>query len=70
MDDEVPMMTLDEMIARLQAIRDEHGGDALVVMSDLEPVAPPVFSLRESFMGNEAPQPFVILTDRLQEDDN
>jgi hypothetical protein len=58
---------LDEFIGCLLAIRDERGGDALVVMSDYKPVVPPRFVLRESFMGNEPPQPFVIITDRLQE---
>ena len=42
---------------------------ALVVMSDFEPVAPPVFRFRESILGNEAPEPYVFLTDRRQEDD-
>jgi hypothetical protein len=69
MDDELPMMTLDPFIAHLQAIRGEHGGDALVVMCDYEPVAPPVFRFRESILGNETPEPYVFLTDRRQEDD-
>jgi hypothetical protein len=70
MEDEVlPKMTLDEFIGHLLAIRDERGGDVLVVMSDYKPVVPPRFMLCESFMGDEPPQPYVIITDHLEQEE-
>jgi hypothetical protein len=59
-----PRMTLDQLLAYLQAIREEHGGDALVVMCDDEPAAPPIFEMRESHLENGRPGFFVILSDR------
>lgn len=70
MDDEVPMMTLDQLISHLQAIRDVHGGDALVLMCDDEPVVPPYFELRESYLGNAPPEGVVIITDRVTADED
>jgi hypothetical protein len=66
MEEKVPSpMTLDDFIGHLHCIREEHGGDMQVLMVDYEPVAPPILERCGLSLGDEIPQSYVILTDRL-----